>query len=120
MERTPALIEIHYALWGVLSIPFGLVGLVFIVPGLMPVPGVVLLALCGLFILYVVRLSQGSRRAWLAGLLAHGIFVVTAPLYIGPWPDLLAIPLAVASLYSLLVLLRYRALWSGAPAPAAA
>lgn len=120
MERTPALVEIHYALWGVLTIPFGLAGMVFIVPGLMPGPGLVLLALSGLFVLYVSRLSRGSRAAWGLGLLAHAILVVAAPFYIGPWPNLLAIPLAIASLYSVLVLLRYRALWSASPAPAAA
>lgn len=111
MDRTPGMLEVHYALWGVLSIPLGFVGLVFVLPGLQPLIGLIFLAASGLLVVYVAKLSLGSLWAWRAGVAAHGMLVLAAPVYIPAWPDLLAVPLAAASLYSVVVLTVGRSRW---------
>lgn len=114
MERTPAPVEIHYALWGVLSVPLGFAGAFYVI-GLMWVHALVLMAISMLCVVYVSKLSQGSRAAWLLGGLLHGALLAGAAYYVPRWPSLLAVPLALLNLYSLGVLLLYRRLW---PAPA--
>lgn len=117
MNRVPALVEIHYALWGVLSVPILFAGLFYLVPGLIVKEGVALLAVAGLLLLYVSRLTQFRRGAWLGGLIVHAALTFGAFFYIPRWPDLLAVPLALANLYSLGVLLTYRRLWLRATEP---
>lgn len=111
MSRPSPLIEIHNAIWTVVAIPMGFAGGVFVLPGLEVLPGLLLLAVSGALIVYIARLSRGDRLAWMAGLAAHTVLVLAAPLYIPRWPDLLAIPLAAASLYSAIVLLLHREAW---------
>ena len=118
MSRTPALVEIHYALWGVLAVPIGFAG-TFFVMGLFFVWALVLLTTATLLILYVTKLSRRVRIAWLLGVIAHAALLVAALYYVPHWPQLLAIPLALLNLYSLGVLLFYRAFWN-APMHAAA
>lgn len=113
MQRTPALVEIHYALWGVLSVPFGFAGVFFII-GLMFVEAMVLVALSALFVFYVSRLSQGARLAWALGAIAHAAIALAAFYYIPRWPAGLAVPLLLLNLYSLGVLLLYRNRWAAA------
>lgn len=120
MDRAPAALELHYAIWGVLSIPFGFIGLVFVLPGLQPLPGAIFLALSGVVVVYVIGLVRGSRNAWLLGTAVHAVLLLAAAYYLPRWPALLAWPLALANLYSLAVLLLYRARWSKHPAPAVA
>lgn len=114
MTRVPALVEVHYALWGVLAIPIGFAGLFYLVPGLLIKEGALLLAIAGFLLFYVSGLTRYRRSAWLMGLIVHAAFTFGAYLYIPRWPDLLAVPLALASLYSLIVLLLNRRLWLGA------
>ncbi len=121
-DRSYPLVEVHFALWAVLAVPIGFAGLFFLLPGLMLVEGIVLQAIAGMLLAYVWHLTQYRRGAWLFGLFLHSALLVGAFYYIPLWPDLLAIPLAIANLYSLLVLAVYRGLWSatrrGALSPA--
>ncbi len=112
-NRSYPLVEVHFALWAVLTVPIGFAGLFFLLPGLMLVEGIVLQAIAGMLLAYVWNLTQYRRGAWLFGLLLHSALLVGAFYYYVPlWPDLLAIPLALANLYSLLVLAVHRRLWS--------
>lgn len=122
ITRSYPLVEIHFALWGVLSVPLGFAGLFFAVPGLKFAIGVSLLAISGLLIFYVIGLTRWNRVVWILGVIAHALLLAGAIYYVPRWPALLAWPLAVANLYSLGVLLVYRRLWSGGSAavPAAA
>ena len=115
MKQSHALVEIHYALWVVLSLPLGLAGMFFFL-GLMLVEGFVLEAISATLYLYIARLTRMQRGAWLIGLLLHGALVLGAAYYVPRLPSLLGVPLAVLNLYSLIVLLVYRKLWSGAEA----
>lgn len=112
IKRSYPLVEVHFALWAVLTVPLGFAGLFFLLPGLMLVEGFVLQAIAGMLLAYIWHLTQYRRGAWLFGLLLHAGLLVGAFYYIPLWPDLLAIPLALANLYSLLVLAIYRRLWS--------
>jgi hypothetical protein len=111
MERTPAPVEIHYALWGVLAVPLGFAGTFFVI-GLIWGWALGLLATSGLCVVYVSKLSQGSRAAWMLGVLAHSVLLLAGAYYIPRWPSLLAWPLLLLNLYSLGVLIVYRARWS--------
>ena len=71
-----------------------------------------LLAISGLLIFYVSSLTRNRRAAWLLGLVAHAALVVAAVYYLPRWPTLLGVPLLAANLYSLIVLLVYRGLWT--------
>lgn len=121
-DRSYPLVEVHFALWAVLAVPIGFAGLFFLLPGLMLVEGIVLQAIAGMLLAYVWNLTQYRRGAWLFGLFLHSALLVGAFYYVPLWPDLLAIPLALANLYSLLVLAVHRRLWSatrrGALSPA--
>ncbi len=112
MNRSYPLVDIHYALWAVLSVPLGFAGMFFLVPGLIFEWGVPLLLISGLLVFYVSSLTRNRRAAWLIGLAMHAVLVVAAVYYIPRWPLLLGIPLLVANLYSLGVLLVYRGLWT--------
>ena len=112
MDRIPALVEIHLALWAVTSIPLGFAGLVFVLPGLGFLTGAILLGLSGALVGYVVALARRRRRAWVAGLLVHAVLVLASPLYIDAWPTWLALPLALANVYSAVVLLAHRRFWA--------
>lgn len=112
MNRSYPLVEIHYALWAVLSVPLGFAGLFFLVPGLILEWGVALLLISGLLILYVSSLTRRKRAAWLIGLVAHAALAVAAVYYLPRWPVLLGAPLLVANLYSVVVLVAYRGLWT--------
>lgn len=114
MNRSYPLVEIHYALWAVLSVPLGFAGMFFLVPGLMLQIAVPLLLISGLLVLYVSSLTRNKRAAWLIGLVAHAALVVAAVYYLPRWPLLLGVPLLLANLYSLGVLLVYRELWTTA------
>ncbi|KPK65406.1 MAG: hypothetical protein AMS21_04755 [Gemmatimonas sp. SG8_38_2] len=104
--------EIHFAFWTVLSVPLGFAGTFFLFPGLVLEWGVALLGLSGLLVFYVSKLTRGTRAAWLLGLIGHGLLLVAAVYYVPRWPALLGFPLALANLYSLIVLVVYRRLWS--------
>ena len=54
MIRTPALVEIHYAVWAVLAIPLGLAGTFFLMPGLLFMQAGILLTAAGLLIFYII------------------------------------------------------------------
>lgn len=112
MNRSYPLVDIHYALWAVLSVPLGFAGMFFLAPGLIFEWGVPLLLISGLLVFYVSSLTRNKRVAWLIGLVAHAALVVAAVYYVPRWPLLLGIPLLVANLYSLGVLLVYRGLWT--------
>ena len=112
MNRSYAFVEIHFALWTVLSVPLGFAGTFFLVPGLILEWGVTLLAVSGLLVFYVSKLTRGTRAAWLLGLIGHGLLLLAAVYYVPHWPTLLSVPLALANLYSLIVLVAYRRLWS--------
>ena len=114
MNRVPVFVEVHYALWVVLAVPLGFAGTFYVFPGLLIKEGALLLATAGFLLFYVSRLTRFHRSAWLMGLVVHAAFAFGAFFYIPRWPDLLAVPLALASLYSLLVLLLNRRLWLGA------
>jgi hypothetical protein len=112
MVRTSPLVEIHYALWGVLAVPLGFAG-VFFLMGLLLVQGFVLMAVAGAILFYINDLTRLRRSAWMLGLFVHAALLVGAIYYVPRWPQLLGVPLAVLNLYSLSVLLVYRSLWSG-------
>jgi len=112
MNRSYPLVEIHFAFWTVLSVPLGFAGTFFLFPGLVLEWGVALLGLSGLLVFYVSKLTRGTRAAWLLGLIGHGLLLVAAVYYVPRWPALLGFPLALANLYSLIVLVVYRRLWS--------
>ncbi len=111
MTRTPALVEIHYALWAVLALPFGFAGLFFFFPGLNFVTGAILMGIAGFLLLYVTRLTRGERWAWLVGVLGHTAGVIAALYYVPRWEPWLAYPFLAASLYSVIVLAVNRGLW---------
>ncbi len=111
MQRSSTLVEVHYAIWGVLSVPFGFAGLFFLLPGLQLRIGLALLAVSALMVIYVAKLSQGMRAAWLLGVAAHAALIVGAVYYVPRWPDLLAWPTLGLNLYSLFVLLAARHRW---------
>lgn len=117
MKRTYPLVEIHFALWGVLSVPFGFAAVFFMLPGLRFELGIPLLAIAALLIAYVLKLTQGERAARLLGLVGHGALLVGAVYYLPRWHFLLGVPLALANLYSLIVLLVYRRLWPQPSSP---
>lgn len=112
MTRSYPLVEVHYALWAVLALPLGFAGLFYVFPGLDFAYGVPLLALAGLLLLYVSWLTRHSRAAWLLGVVAHAVLLAAAVYYVPRWPALLAWPLALVNLYSLVVLLVHRRLWT--------
>jgi hypothetical protein len=113
MRQSNPLVEIHFALWGVLSVPLGFAGMFFLIPGLLLVEGFTLQAIAGTILVYVAQLTRWKRMAWMFGLLLHAGLLVAAIFYVPRWPLLLGIPLAVLNLYSLIVLLVYRRMWSG-------
>lgn len=115
MNRSYPLIEIHFALWGALCVPFGFAAMFFMVPGLRFEFGIPLLAIAALLIVYVLMLTRGERTAWLLGLVGHGALLLGAVYYLPRWHFLLGVPLALANLYSLIVLLVYRRLWALRP-----
>ncbi len=119
MNRSYTLLEIHYALWAVLAVPIGFAGMFFLIPGLIFEIGIPLLVIAAILIVYVAKLTQGVRAAWLFGLAVHALLVIGAVYYIPRLPTILGLPLVIANLYSLIVLLVYRKLWTGAPEPAA-
>ena len=112
MNRSYPLVEIHYALWAVLSVPLGFAGMFFLVPGLMFQIAVPMLLISGLLVFYVSSLTRHKRAAWLLGLAAHVALVVAAVYYLPRWPLPLGVPIVVANLYSLSVLVVYRGLWT--------
>ncbi len=112
MSRSNAWVEIHFALWAVLTVPLGFAGLFFLVPGLMLGIGLALEAVAGMLILYISRLTRYSRAAWLFGLLLHAGALAAAAYYVPRWATLIGVPLALANLYSLIVLLANRRLWT--------
>jgi hypothetical protein len=118
MDRSYPLVEIHFALWAVLSVPLGFAAMFFLVPGLIFEWGIPLLAISGLLVFYVSMLTRLKRAAWLIGLVAHAVVLLAAFYYVPRWPTLLGLPLALANAYSLMVLLLYRSLWTS-PLPAA-
>ena len=115
MNRTPALVEIHYAFWAVLAVPLGFAALFFIFPGLIFREGIILSAAAGFLLFYMSRLTRMGKGAWLLGVVFHAAVLIAAVYYIPRWPSLLAYPLALANLYSLAVLIANRGLWAGAP-----
>lgn len=115
MNRTPALVEIHYALWAVLAVPLGFASLFFIFPGLIFREGMILGGAAGFLLFYISWLTRMGKGAWLLGVVFHAAVLVGAVYYIPRWPSLLAYPLALANLYSLAVLIANRGLWAGAP-----
>ncbi len=112
INRTSPLVEVHFALWAVLAVPLGFAGLFFLLPGLMLVEAITLQAIAGILLAYIWNLTRYRRAAWLFGLLLHAGLLIGAFYYVPLWPDLLAVPLALANLYSLLVLVVYRNLWA--------
>jgi hypothetical protein len=118
-RRSYPLVDIHYALWAVLTVPIGFAGLFYLVPGLIFEIGVPLEIIAGVLIFYIAKLTQGKRVAWAFGVVLHAALLVAALYYVPRWPALLGLPLAVANAYSLGVLLVYRNLWIG-PAELAA
>ena len=115
MNRTPALVEIHYALWAVLAVPLGFASLFYIFPGLIIREGIILGGAAGFLLFYISRLTRMGKGAWLLGVGFHAAVLIAAVYYIPRWPSLLAYPLALANFYSLAVLIAYRGLWAGAP-----
>ncbi len=115
MNRTPALVEIHYALWAVLAVPLGFASLFFIFPGLIFREGMILGGAAGFLLFYISWLTRMGKGAWLLGVVFHAAVLIAAVYYIPRWPSLLAYPLALANLYSLAVLIANRGLWAGAP-----
>ena len=113
MKQSYPLVEIHFALWAVLTVPLGFAGMFFLIPGLMLVEGLTLEAIAGLILIYIAQLTRLKRPAWLFGVLLHAVLLLGAAYYVPRWPSLLGVPLAVLNLYSLIVLLLYRRLWSG-------
>ncbi|UCC72486.1 MAG: hypothetical protein JSV86_19325 [Gemmatimonadota bacterium] len=118
MNRSYPLVEVHYALWAVLTVPIGFAGMFFLIPGLIFEIGVPLEIIAAILIVYIAKLTRGARRAWLFGLLLHALLVLGAVYYIPRLPALLGLPLMLVNLYSLIVLLVYRKLWVDAPNPA--
>lgn len=118
MNRSYPLVEIHCALWAVLTVPIGFAGMFFLVPGLIFEIGVPLQVVAAILIVYIAKLTQGVRAAWLFGLLLHAVLMIGAVYYIPRLPALLGWPLLLANVYSLIVLLVYRRLWTGAHQPA--
>lgn len=112
MKRSYPLVEVHYALWAVLTVPIGFAGLFFILPGLDFQVGLPLEIIAAVLLVYVAKLTQGVRAAWLFGLLLHLAVAVAGVYYVPRWPGLLAGPLLAANVYSLFVLLVYRRLWT--------
>jgi hypothetical protein len=110
--KSNAFIEIHFAIWGVLAVPLGFAGTFFLVPGLIFEWGIPLLAIAGLLIGYVANLTQMKRAAWLFGLIFHAFLLLAGAYYLPRWPVLLSVPLALANVYSLVVLAVYRNLWT--------
>jgi hypothetical protein len=116
MNRSYPLVEIHYALWAVLTVPIGFAGMFFLIPGLIFEIGIPLEIIAAVLIFYIAKLTQGARAAWLFGLVLHGAHIVGAIYYLPRLPGLLGWPLLLANVYSLGVLLVYRQLWTGTPA----
>jgi hypothetical protein len=116
MNRSYPLVEIHYALWAVLTVPIGFAGMFFLIPGLIFEIGIPLEIIAAVLIFYIAKLTQGARAAWLFGLVLHGAHIVGAIYYLPRLPVLLGWPLLLANVYSLGVLLVYRQLWTGTPA----
>jgi hypothetical protein len=112
MNRSNPLVEIHFAFWAVMTVPIGFAGMFFLVPGLMLGTGFTLQAIAMVLFFYVSRLTRFSRAAWLFGLVLHGGALAAAVYYVPRWPTLLGVPLALANLYSLVVLLAYHRLWT--------
>lgn len=117
MNRSNPLVEIHFALWAVLSVPLGFAGLFFLVPGLMLVEGFILQAIAAMLIGYIANLTRLKRPAWLFGLLLHLALVIGAVYYLPRLPMLLGLPLLLANIYSLAVLVIYRRVWTEPSTP---
>jgi hypothetical protein len=113
MKQSYPLVEIHFALWAVLTVPLGFAGMFFLVPGLLLVEGFTLEAIAGIILFYIAQLTRLKRPAWLFGVLLHVVLLLGAAYYVPRWPLLLGVPLAALNLYSLIVLLLYRRLWNG-------
>jgi hypothetical protein len=114
MNRSYPLVEIHYALWAVLTVPIGFAGMFFLIPGLIFEVGIPLQIIAATLIVYIAKLTQGARAAWLFGLALHAAVAIGALFYIPRLHPLLGWPLLLANLYSLIVLLVYRGLWTQA------
>ena len=114
MSRSYPLVEIHYALWAVLTVPLGFAGMFFLVPGLIFEVGIPLQVIAAMLIVYIAKLTRGARAAWTFGLVLHAAHILGAIYYIPRLPGLLAWPLLLANVYSLIVLLVYRQLWTQA------
>jgi hypothetical protein len=95
-----------------MSVPIGFAGMFFLLPGLIFEIGVPLQIIAGLLMVYVARLSRFGQGAWLFGLVLHAGVLAGALYYVPSWPTLLGVPLALANLYSLIVLVVYRRLWT--------
>ena len=114
MQRSYPLVEIHYALWAVLTVPIGFAGIFYLVPGLILEIGIPLMIIAAILLVYVAKLTQLKRAAWMFGLVLHAGLLIAGVYYLPRWPLLLGVPLAVANLYSLVVLLLHRQLWTEA------
>ncbi|MGD2154733.1 MAG: hypothetical protein PVG79_15800 [Gemmatimonadales bacterium] len=112
MNRSYPLVEIHFALWAVLTVPIGFAGMFFLVPGLIFEVGIPLQIVAATLIVYVAKLTHGARAAWLFGLVLHAALALGAVYYLPRLHALLGWPLLLANLYSLAVLLAYRRLWT--------
>jgi hypothetical protein len=112
MKRSHPLVEIHFAFWAVMTVPLGFAGIFFLFPGLKLVEGFTLEAVAGLLLLYIIYLTRFKRAAWLSGLFLHAAVLAGAAYYLPRLPLALGLPLVLANLYSLLVLLAFRRLWS--------
>jgi hypothetical protein len=111
VNRSYPLVEVHYALWAVLTVPIGFAGMFFLIPGLVFEVGIPLQIIAATLIVYIAKLTQGARAAWLFGLVLHAAHIVGAVYYLPRLHALLGWPLLLANLYSLAVLLVYRQLW---------
>jgi hypothetical protein len=97
-----------------MSVPIGFAGMFFLIPGLIFEVGIPLQIVAAMLIVYVAKLTQGARAAWLFGLVLHAAHILAALYYIPRLHALLGWPLLLANLYSLIVLLIYRQLWTQA------
>jgi hypothetical protein len=88
----------------------------FLIPGLIFEVGIPLEIIAAMLIVYIAKLTQGARAAWTFGLVLHAAHILGAVFYIPRLPALLGWPLLLANVYSLIVLLIYRQLWTEIPA----
>ena len=115
MKKSYPLVDIHYALWVVLTVPLGFAG-VFSFMGLLLVQGLALEAAAGIILFYIMNLTRLRRAAWLLGMVLHTVLLfgsAYASANVLSVPLAFSLPFAALNLYSLLVLLFHRQLWSG-------